>query len=51
LSEYPPGEREWSPSKKYFSIIGLLLINSLLLGHKRWEEEFIFEKVEYWYNL
>jgi hypothetical protein len=51
LIEYPPSEREWSPSKKYFSIIGLLLINSLLLGHNRWDEEFIFKKVEYWYNL
>jgi hypothetical protein len=51
LIEYPPGEREWSPSKKYFSIISLLLINSLLLGHNRWDEEFIFKKVEYWYNL
>ncbi len=51
LIEYPPSERECSPSKKYFSIIGLLLINSLLLGHNRWDEEFIFKKVEYWYNL
>lgn len=51
LTEYPPGEREWNPSKKYFSIIGLLLVNSLLLGHNRWDEDFIFNKVEYWYNL
>lgn len=51
LIEYPPTEREWEPSKKYFSIIGLLLINSFLLGHNRWDEEFIFKKVEYWYDL
>ncbi len=51
LSEYPPSERNWNPSKKYFSIIGLLLINSYFLTHKMWEEEFIFKKVEYWYNL
>ncbi len=50
-SEFPPTEKEWNPSKKYFSIIGLLLIHSLILKHNRWDEEFVFKKVEYWYNL
>jgi hypothetical protein len=51
MAEAPPGEYDYMPSERYFTIIALLLLRSWYFGHQMWDERHIVEQVKYWHSL
>lgn len=51
LSEAPPGERDFMPSDRYYSIIASMLQMTWFFYHQRHPEWFLKEKVKSWHLM